>query len=83
MVTPFAHPAGSPRATVLLDNDIVQVELKENRKCTLLTTQATQTLVCSLQVLSHLDYCNSLLSGCPMQFAGQTSAARLVCKAKK
>ena len=52
-----------------------------------LTTQATQTLVCSL-VLSRLDYCNSLLSGCPQYFLDklqkvQNAAARLVCKAKK
>ena len=53
----------------------------------LLTTQATQTLVCSL-VLSRLDYCNSLLSGC-LQYLldklqkAQNVAARLVCKAKK
>ena len=53
----------------------------------LLTTQATQTLVCSL-VLSPLDYCNSLLSGCPQYLLDklqkvQNAAARLVCKAKK
>ena len=53
----------------------------------LLTTQATQTLVCSL-VLSRLDYCNSLLSGCPQYLLNklqnvQNAAARLVCKAKK
>ena len=53
----------------------------------LLTTQATQTLVCSL-VLSRLDYCNSLLSGCPQYLLDklqkvQNAAARLVCKAKK
>ena len=50
----------------------------------LLTTQATQTLVCSL-VLSR---CNSLLSGCPQYLLDklqkvQNAAARLVCKAKK
>ena len=53
----------------------------------LLTTQATQILVCSL-VLSRLDYCNSLLSGCPQYLLDklqkvQNAAARLVCKAKK
>ena len=53
----------------------------------LLSTQATQTLVCSL-VLSRLDYCNSLLSGCPQYLLDklqkvQNAAARLVCKAKK
>ena len=53
----------------------------------LLTTQATQTLVCSL-VLSRLDYCNSLLSGYPQYLLDklqkvQNAAARLVCKAKK
>ena len=53
----------------------------------LLTTQATHTLVCSL-VLSRLDYCNSLLSGCPQCLLDklqkvQNAAARLVCKAMK
>ena len=53
----------------------------------LLTTQATQTLVCSL-VLSRLDYCNSLLSGCPQYLLDKlqkvhNAEARLVCKAKK
>ena len=53
----------------------------------LLTTQATQTLVCSL-VLSRLDYCNFLLSGCPQYLLDklqkvQNAAARLVYKAKK
>ena len=55
----------------------------------LLTTQATQTLVCCL-VLSRLDYCNSvsLLSGCPQYLVDklqqvQNAAARFVCKAKK
>ena len=53
----------------------------------LLTTQATQTLICSL-VLSCLDYCSSLLSGCPQYLLDklpkvQNAAARLVCKAKK
>ena len=52
-----------------------------------LTIQATKTLV-SAFVLSKLDYCNSLLSGCPMYQLNklqkvQNSAARLVLKARK
>ena len=52
-----------------------------------LTVHATQTLVCSF-VLSKLDYCNSLLSGCPKYLIDklqmvQNSAARLVLKRRK
>ena len=52
-----------------------------------LTTQATKTLVCAF-VLSRLDYCNALLSGCPQYLLQklqkvQNSAARLILKAKK
>ena len=53
----------------------------------LLTTKVTQTLVRSL-ILSRLDYCNFILSGCPQHLLDtiqkvQNAAARLVCKAKK
>ena len=52
-----------------------------------LTVEATKTLMCAL-VLSRLDYCNSLLSGCPKNLLNklqlvQNAAARLVYKAKK
>ena len=52
-----------------------------------LTIQATKTLVCAF-VLSRLDYCNSLLSGCPQYLLYklqkvQNSAARLVLQARK
>lgn len=52
-----------------------------------LTPDATKTLICAF-VLSRLDYCNSLLAGCPMTITNklqrvQNAAARLVCKAKK
>ena len=52
-----------------------------------LTTAATKTLVCAF-VLSRLDYCNSLLSGCPQYHLKkldkvQYSAARLVMQARK
>ena len=63
------------------------MKLQHQFRIITLTTQATQTLVCSL-VLSRLDYCNSLLSGCPQYLLDklqkvQNAAARLVCKAKK
>ena len=43
--------------------------------CQYLTVKATKTLVCAF-VLSKLDYCNSLLSGCPLyplQLCNETS----------
>ena len=52
----------------------------------LLSVDSTKTLV-SAFVLSRLDYCNSLLSGCPKHLLDklqkvQNSAARLVLKAR-
>ena len=52
-----------------------------------LSEDATKKLVCSF-VLSRLDYCNSMLSGCPKYLVDrlqkvQNSAARLVFKTKK
>jgi hypothetical protein len=49
-----------------------------------LSTQATQTLL-SAFVLSRLDYCNSLLSGCPLNLLKriqklQNNAARLILR---
>ena len=53
----------------------------------LLSVDSTKTLV-SAFVLSRLDYCNSLLSGCPQHLLEklqkvQNSAAKLVLKAHK
>ena len=50
----------------------------------LLTQDATKTLVCAF-ILSRLDYCNSLLAGCPRYLIQklqkiQNNAARLVVK---
>ena len=52
-----------------------------------LTVDATKTLVTSL-VLSHLDYCNSLLAGIPQQLIDklqkvQICSARLIFKTSK
>ena len=52
-----------------------------------LSSQTANTLVCAF-VLSRLDYCNSLLAGCPKHLTNklqklQNSAARLVLQARK
>lgn len=52
-----------------------------------LSTHTAVTLVCAF-VLSRLDYCNALLSGCPQYLINklqrvQNSAARLIFKARK
>ena len=53
----------------------------------LLTVETTKKLVCAF-VLSRLDYCNSILIGCPKSLIDrlqkvQNNAARLVLKARK
>ena len=53
----------------------------------LLTAQATQTLVCDLN-LSRLDYCNCLLAGCPQFLIDilqkvPKAVARLICRGEK
>ena len=69
----------------------MQSHIHTNQACkfhtTPLTTEATQTRLCSL-VLSRLDYFNSLLSGCPQYLLGrlqkvQNTAVTLVRKAEK
>ena len=55
--------------------------------CQYLTVEETQTLVCAF-VLSRLDYCKFLLSGCPLYVLSRlqkvhNSAAKLVFKARK
>ena len=52
-----------------------------------LSTSATKALVCSFE-LSRLDYCNSLLAGCPQYLIDklqrvQNNAARLVLRARR
>ena len=62
-------------------------ELRRTYSIHYLSVQATKTLV-SAFVLSRLDYCNSLLSGCPQYLLNrlrkvQNNAARLILKAPK
>ena len=52
-----------------------------------MTVKATKTLVCAF-ILSKIDYCNSLLSGCPLYILrrlqkDQNSAAKLVFKSPR
>ena len=52
-----------------------------------LTVQATKTLVCAF-VLAKLDYCNSLLPGCPLYILKRLQkvkdfAAKLVFKSRR
>ena len=52
-----------------------------------LTVEATKTLVCAF-VLSKLDYCNSLLFGCPLYILrrlqkDQNSTVKLVFKSRR
>ena len=65
----------------------VYVEITSVRSNQYLTVETTQTLVCVF-VLCKLNYCNSLLSGCPLYPLSwlqkvQNSAAKLVFKARK
>ena len=43
-----------------------------------LTAEATKTLVCAC-LLSNLDYCNSLLSGCPLYNLGRLQKSSALC----
>ena len=95
---PFSHSAKNLGVTLTsdmsMDNHVGNVcksAFAELRRIAsvrrYLTIDATKTLVCAF-VLSKIDYCNSLLKGCPKQTINklqmvQNSAARLILQRRK
>ena len=82
-MTPPIEPPGAPFKA----ESTKETEAGDN-VCAVSSQRERERLYICSPVLSRLDYCNSLSSGCPQYLLDrlqkvQNAAARLVCKAKK
>ena len=75
-VTLSSNPSTEKHVTNVCRSAYVEIQ-RINNICHYLATDATKTLVCAF-VLSKLDHCNSLLSGCSNQLPNKQQRSKIL-----